>query len=160
MGKRHLAHGCGRLSQPRSMGRKVTLAEYAAHQGDQQRIPGEQHHANLLPAVRTKTPSVTLHRLSLNLPSPQHLGWLRTALASPQCQTCEGPCSEVCTPGGQPEMADKACLRGNDFPRSNQEHFHTMLSLQKFLHYPFGHEGFQNPAHPFLACEQRYGLIW
>lgn len=45
-----------------------------------------------------------------------NLGWLRTALAGLRCQTCEGPCSEACAPGGRPEMADKACLCGNDSP--------------------------------------------
>ena len=99
------------------MGRKVMLVgRYAAHRGDWQHILGEQHRANLLPGVHTKTPSVTLHGCSLNLPSLQHLGWLCAAWASPQCQMCEGPCCEVCAPGGQPEIADKACLHSNDSP--------------------------------------------
>lgn len=109
-------HGHSWLLHPRSTSKLALVGGYAAQRGDRQRIPGEQHRANLLPGVRTETPSVTLHRHSLSQPSPQRLGWLCVALASLRCQTCEGPCSEVCAPGGRPKMADKACLCGNDSP--------------------------------------------
>lgn len=71
---------------------------------------------NLLPGAHTWKPIGHIAQPLVKPTVTPQLWFVHAALASPQCQTCQGSCSEVCAPGGRPEMADKACWHGSDSP--------------------------------------------